>query len=118
MRALPEENLIGADAGILSFVKGADRRGCRLVMSGAEISGLVSLSDLQKLPVRATVLFALITHAVRSPSGQRAHERQGYRSNLKAGFHFSALPSTATDYQSARRTSVTLLKSASWNPHR
>jgi hypothetical protein len=62
MRNLSEDNLIGADAGILSFVKRADCHGCRLVMSGAEISGLVSLSDLQKLPVRAA-LFALITHA-------------------------------------------------------
>ena len=36
------------------------RLACRLVISGASIVGLVSLSDLQKLPVRA-VLFALIT---------------------------------------------------------
>ena len=35
-------------------------RPCRLVLAGASISGLVSLSDLQKLPVRAA-LFALIT---------------------------------------------------------
>jgi hypothetical protein len=61
MSALSEDNLIGADAGILTFVRTADRHGCRLVMSGAEISGLVSLSDLQQLPVRAA-LFALITH--------------------------------------------------------
>ncbi len=60
MDPLSEDNLIGANAGILSFVKSADRNGCRLVMSGAEISGLVTLSDLQQLPVRAA-LFALIT---------------------------------------------------------
>jgi hypothetical protein len=58
---LCEDNLIGADAGILTFVKAADQYPCRLVMSGTEISGLVSLSDLQQLPVRAA-LFALITH--------------------------------------------------------
>ena len=57
---LCEEYLIGADASILDFVKGADEKPCRLVISGASIVGLVSLSDLQKLPVRA-VLFALIT---------------------------------------------------------
>ena len=62
MRRLSEDSLIGADASILAFVKGADRHRCRLVVSGSEISGLVSLSDLQRLPVRAA-LFAMITHA-------------------------------------------------------
>jgi hypothetical protein len=57
---LSEEYLIGADASILDFVLDADQRQCRLVISGAKIIGLVSLSDLQKLPVRAA-LFALIT---------------------------------------------------------
>jgi hypothetical protein len=57
---LSEENLIGADASILDFVLDADQRPCRLVISGAKIVGLVSLSDLQKLPVRAA-LFAMIT---------------------------------------------------------
>lgn len=57
---LAEDNLIGADAGILTFVRTADRHPCRLVVSGSQVSGLVSLSDLQKLPVRAA-LFALIT---------------------------------------------------------
>ncbi len=74
MLPLSEDNLIGADAGILTFLrschttkpsalswKDADSHGCRLVMSGSQISGLVNLSDLQKLPVRAA-LFALITH--------------------------------------------------------
>lgn len=62
MRRLSEDSLIGADASILAFVMGADRHRCRLVVSGSEISGLVSLSDLQRLPVRAA-LFAMITHA-------------------------------------------------------
>jgi hypothetical protein len=57
---LSEENLIGADASILDFVLDADQRPCRLVISGASIVGLVSISDLQRLPVRAA-LFALIT---------------------------------------------------------
>ena len=58
-----EEHLIGADASILDFVKEADCRPCRpcrLVVSGTGIVGLVTLSDLQKLPVRAA-LFALVT---------------------------------------------------------
>jgi hypothetical protein len=57
---LSEEYLIGADASILDFITDADTRPCRLVLAGPSISGLVSLSDLQKLPVRAA-LFALIT---------------------------------------------------------
>lgn len=57
---LTEANLIGADASILSFVRDADRQRCRLVVSQHRISGLVSLSDLQRLPVR-TALFAMVT---------------------------------------------------------
>ena len=62
MDRLSEQCLIGADASILDFVRKADRQSCRLVVSGSEINGLVTLSDLQRLPVRA-VLFALITHS-------------------------------------------------------
>lgn len=58
--ALSEEVLIGADVSILDFIKTGDKRPCRLAVSGAGIVGLVTLSDLQKLPVRA-VLFALVT---------------------------------------------------------
>jgi CBS domain-containing protein len=61
MRFLSEENLIGADASILEFVRDADHRRCCLVVSGNQISGLVTLSDLQRLPVRAA-LFGLVTH--------------------------------------------------------
>lgn len=57
---LSEHMLIGADASILDFVQLADNRPCCLVVSGRRIEGLVSLSDLQKLPVRAA-LFALVT---------------------------------------------------------
>jgi hypothetical protein len=45
MRPLSEENLISADASIVSFIRGADRQPCRLIVSGSEISGLVSLSE-------------------------------------------------------------------------
>ena len=57
---LSEEFIIGADASILDFIKDADAKPCRLVVSGGHFIGLVSLADLQQLPVRA-VLFALIT---------------------------------------------------------
>jgi hypothetical protein len=61
MSSLPEENLIAAETGILDFVKSADTQPCRLLVTATGIEGLVSISDLQQLPVRAA-LFALITH--------------------------------------------------------
>jgi hypothetical protein len=61
MRPLSEENFIGADASIIDFVRDADHQKCRLVVSERQISGLVSLSDLQQLPVRAA-LFGLVTY--------------------------------------------------------
>lgn len=60
MEPLSEDNLIGADAGIIDFVRRVDGHGFRLLVSGSQISGLVSWSDLQRLPVRAS-LFALVT---------------------------------------------------------
>ncbi|MBX6743930.1 MAG: hypothetical protein IRY87_17995 [Acetobacteraceae bacterium] len=62
MRPLCDHTLIGADASILAFLRDADTKPCRLLVSGLRIEGLVSLSDIQKLPVRAA-LFALITQA-------------------------------------------------------
>ncbi|WP_458792296.1 hypothetical protein [Yoonia sp. MH D7] len=64
-----EALVIGADASIYEFVVQADVRPTRLVVSGDKVSGLISISDLQKLPVRAS-LFTLIT-AVEMAMGQR-----------------------------------------------
>jgi hypothetical protein len=61
MSPLSEENLIAPKTGILDFVKSADTRPCRLLVTATGIEALVSISDLQQLPVRAA-LFALITH--------------------------------------------------------
>lgn len=58
---LRERNLIAANAGILRFMSSADEYPCRLVLSDDRIVGLVSLSDLQRLPVRP-VIFLLISH--------------------------------------------------------
>lgn len=57
---LSEDILIGADASIFDFVRQTDTCPTRLVVSGNQIAGLVSMSDLQKLPVRAS-LFAMVT---------------------------------------------------------
>lgn len=60
MDSLSPKNLIGSDGTILDFLREVDDRPYRLVVSGNGISGLVTWSDLQKLPVR-TALFGLIT---------------------------------------------------------
>ena len=58
---LSEHLVTGADARIIEFLRTADeRRPTKLVVSGHRVAGLVGLSDLQKLPVRAA-LFTLIT---------------------------------------------------------
>jgi len=53
--------IISADAGILGYIESADKRPCRLVLRGSRLDGIVTLSDLQKLPVRP-VIFLLVTH--------------------------------------------------------
>ena len=58
---LSEALVIGADTPIVEFLKTADDRPTKLVVSGGGMAGLVRLSDLQQLPVR-TALFALITN--------------------------------------------------------
>ena len=60
MDPLSPQNLIGSDGTIRDFLRRVDDRPYRLVVSGNGISGLVTWSDLQKLPVR-TALFGLIT---------------------------------------------------------
>lgn len=57
---LSEDILIADDASIFDFVRQADRHPTNLVVKGTSISGLVSLSDIQQLPVRAA-LFTLVT---------------------------------------------------------
>lgn len=60
MDKLSDANLIGANASILDFLSEVSSRPFRLLVSGKRIDGLVSWSDLQKLPVRVA-LFGLIT---------------------------------------------------------
>ena len=57
---ISEETVIGADASIFDFIRKADDVPTKLVVSGDGVAGLVSLSDIQQLPVRAA-LFALVT---------------------------------------------------------
>jgi hypothetical protein len=60
MEPLSEDHLVGAATSILEFIADADSRPSRLVVFGGGFLGLVTISDLQKLPVRAA-LFAAIT---------------------------------------------------------
>lgn len=57
---LAEHHLIGANAGILDYILEADRRRFCFVVSQTGVIGLVCLSDLQELSVRAT-LFSVVT---------------------------------------------------------
>lgn len=56
-----ENIIIGGDASIYEFINAADKQRFRLVVSGNEVSGLVTISDLQQLPVRVAI-FSLITN--------------------------------------------------------
>lgn len=60
MHHLSEPYLVGADSSIVDFIRRADELPCRLVVSGDEISGLVCLYDIQKLPARAAI-FAMVS---------------------------------------------------------
>ncbi len=61
MEPLGPLNLISADAPLLRYVEIADASRCRMVLNETKVCGIVTLSDLQKLPVRC-VLFTLVTH--------------------------------------------------------
>jgi hypothetical protein len=61
MQPLSGANLIGANAPLLDFVYTADTSPCRLVLDRSEIRGVVTVSDIQRLPVR-TVLFSQFIH--------------------------------------------------------
>ena len=57
--ALSEDQLIGASASILDFVKEGHQKPWRLVVSEAGVTGLVTLLDLQR-PTARVALFSLI----------------------------------------------------------
>jgi len=61
MHRLDEEILVSGDTAILTFLEHADERPCRLVLQKDHIDGIVTIADLQKLPVRA-LLFLLVSH--------------------------------------------------------
>lgn len=50
---------MAADAPLLAFIESADQQRFRLLVDGGELVGLVTLSDLQRLPVYS-LLFALV----------------------------------------------------------
>jgi len=54
-------DLISAETSLLNFVYSADQQPRRLVLDGTKIEGIVTLSDIQKLPVRMA-LFCLFIH--------------------------------------------------------
>lgn len=56
---LSEDILVAEDASIFDFLRQADTHPTNLVVRSTQIAGLVSLSDIEQLPVR-TALFTLI----------------------------------------------------------
>lgn len=60
-KPLDDSMLIASNAGILTFIETADSSPCRLVLTGHQVDGIVTISDLHRLPVRP-VLFLLVTH--------------------------------------------------------
>jgi hypothetical protein len=56
---LNADMFMAADAPLLSFVESADRQRFRFLLADGEVAGLVTLSDLQRLPVYA-LLFGLV----------------------------------------------------------
>lgn len=61
MDHLHEGIIVSSNSGILSFIERAGDYPCQLVLHDGRLDGLVTLSDLQKLPVRPA-LFLLVTH--------------------------------------------------------
>jgi hypothetical protein len=61
MRPLDQSILIASGTGVLRYIEEANESPCRLVMRDTRIAGIVTISDLQKLPVRPA-LFLLVTH--------------------------------------------------------
>jgi len=61
MRTLENTLLVSAEGPLMSFIRTADASPYRLVVRETEVSGIVTRSDLLKLPVRV-LAFAMITH--------------------------------------------------------
>jgi hypothetical protein len=61
MTPLHGDLLRSSDAGILSYIEGAERFPCRLVLSQDTVNSIITLSDLQKLLARPAI-FLLVTH--------------------------------------------------------
>jgi hypothetical protein len=57
--ALREDMFIAADAPLLSFLESADQQRFRFLVMDSTVSGMVTISDIQKLPVYS-VLFSLL----------------------------------------------------------
>src|SRR5262249_5841425 len=59
LRNLSETMLLAADSSLLSFVEKADHQRFALLVEDSHITGIVTLSDIQRLPVYC-VLFSLL----------------------------------------------------------
>lgn len=99
---------MAADAPLLDFVESADRQRFRLLLEGGEVVGLVTLSDLQKLPVysllfsMAIAVEALLVEWIRRRSGQTRdawidHLDPAHRSRIQRHFDRARAANLAID---------------------
>jgi predicted transcriptional regulator len=68
MRALDDSLLVSADEPLTSFVSCLRTDPFRLVVKGTEIKGIVTRSDLIKLPVRLSRLYLPVRHGANTQS--------------------------------------------------
>lgn len=89
---LSEDILVAEDASIFDFLRQADTHPTNLVVRSTQIAGLVSLSDIEQLPVR-TALFTLINSFEMAMAAliQRRFERNEDWKALLSGRRLSEL---------------------------
>jgi predicted transcriptional regulator len=96
MRFLDESMLIAAGSPLIEFLDLAAGSAYRLVVDGGKVNGIVTRSDLQKLPVRV-VVFTLVTNLellmadvircrTAEPSAWKQYLTEGRRAKLEEKF--------------------------------
>lgn len=76
---LEERLLVGADAPISAFIAELEERPFRFVISGATVDGLVTVSDLHKLPVRVALFAMIVEFEMTLAEAIRRHWPGGYQ---------------------------------------
>jgi hypothetical protein len=83
MRPLCERLLMSADASMLHFLETADERRFMFLVSENQISGAVSLSDIQKLAARPPIFLRLTLFEILVTNWIRTHANDTWLDELK-----------------------------------